>query len=194
MPSIKRTRKLVLSALYDLYLFPQSDTSIAQALTAGPLADIGKESVRDCFVYLEKKGYVALQRGASKTVTARITAFGVDIVEGATKDRGILQVSATLTGLAGRKTARRAILAYCRQFPESYNGDDEIHSEFEELGLGHIMFDQIRFHLWYLSGKNLVELKTQPLAGDVVYLARITATGIDLLDGAVTDPGVFSHG
>ena len=32
MPSVKRTRKLILTALYDLYLFPQSDRAIASAL------------------------------------------------------------------------------------------------------------------------------------------------------------------
>ena len=194
MPSVKRTRKLILTALYDLYLFPQSDRAIASALRSIEKEIASDENVKDCLIYLEKKGLVTLQKGISNKVTARISASGVDIVEGASKDRGILSANPSLTGLATRRASRRFILSYCRQFPESFNGDDEIHAEFAERGLPHILIDQLRFHLWYLSGKNVVELKTQPVAGDVVYLARITAAGIDLLDGAISDPGVASHG
>jgi hypothetical protein len=194
MSTVRRVRKLSLQVLYELYLFPQSDTAVAQALAAGPLADARREEIRDAFSYLEKKGYIALQRGRNDAVTAQITPFGIDIVEGAAIDRGILPVGVSSASLSGRRSSRRWILSFLRQFPESFSGDDEIHAEFVDQGMGPALLDRIRFDLWYLAGKQLVDLKTHPVAGDVVYVARITASGIDLLDGTYADPGVLTHG
>ncbi|MGK7346298.1 MAG: hypothetical protein ACNS63_10885 [Candidatus Nitrospinota bacterium M3_3B_026] len=193
-PSNKTTRtrhlrKRILCLLADLYLFPQSDRGIAAALKESlPGLDAGK--VRDCFAYLEKKGYVAANRSRSGAVTARITASGLDVVEGAVSDRGILPASPDLAALAGKRQIRRAILAYCRQFPDSFNADDEIHHELKEMGMAGVIIEQARLHIWYLDGKGLLEMRTSPLSGDLVFLARITAKGMDLLEGNASDPGV----
>ncbi len=146
--------------------------------------------VRRHFAYLEKKGFLQTQPGAHDTVTARIVPAGIDIAEGAVTDAGILPVRPEATGLRFKRHARRWVLAYCAQFPDVINADDEIHAEFTERGGVHLSLEQVRMAIWYLGGKGYVDMKTQPVSGDFVYLARITASGIDLVDGIAADPGV----
>lgn len=182
-------RKSLLGVIAELYLFPQTAEGMAQAL-AGQFADLDIEKVLDCFSYLEKKGYVKTGRAKGRRMTAGITAKGIDLVEGAVSDRGVLPARSDFTGLALKRSIRSGILSYCRQFPDSFNGDDEILAELKELGMGALIIEQVRYNIWYLSEKRFLELKTHPLKSDLVFLARITAQGIDLVEGAVNDPGV----
>ncbi len=189
---VKNLRKQTLAIALDLYLFPQSPRSVAQTLRR-QFPTLEEERVRDCFTYLEMKGYLKVARRRGRLLTATITADGVDLAEGAVTDKGVLPVRADLTGLSARRDTRARILAYCRQFPDSFSGDDEILAELKELGFGAVIMEQVRFHIWYLAGKGLLEMKTHPLQSDLVYLAKITAKGMDLIDGAITDPGVADH-
>lgn len=182
-------RKSLLGVIAELYLFPQADEGMAQAL-AGQFPDLDIDRVRDCFSYLEKKGYIKTSRAKGRKMTARITARGVDLVEGAVTGRGVLPARPDFTGLALKRGVRSGILSYCRQFPDSFNGDDEILAELKELGMGALIIEQVRYNIWYLSEKCFLELKTHPLKSDLVFLARITARGIDLVEGAISDPGV----
>jgi len=186
-----RTRALAIIA--DLYLFPQPDRALAGALAA-QFPGVGESTVRDCFSYLEKKGFVKTVRRKDGQVTAEITAKGIDLVEGAVTDRGVLPARADFTGLTLKRGVRAGILAYCRRFPESFNGDDEILAELKELGLGGLLIEQVRYHIWYLDAKGYVEMKTHPIHGDLVFMARITAAGVDLAEGACSDPGVRADG
>ncbi len=183
-------RKQILTVLYDLYLFPQSDRGLA-AVLKGRNSSVDIEKVKDCFTYLEKKGYVVTTgRSREGDVLASVTALGVDMVEGAIKDRGILPSDHELAGLSVKKEVRRVILAFLRLYPESFNADDEIVAELRELGMGAVFIDQVRFHIWYLSEKKLVEMKTHQMRFDIIHFARITALGMDLLEGSVSDHGV----
>ncbi|VAX17020.1 hypothetical protein MNBD_NITROSPINAE04-849 [hydrothermal vent metagenome] len=184
-------RKSLLGVIAELYLFPQTDEALAQAL-AEQFPDLDTDGARDCFSYLEKKGYVETSRAKERRMTARITAKGIDLVEGAVTDRGILSARPDFTGLALKRSVRSGILAYCRQFPDSFNGDDEILAELKELGMGALIIEQVRYSIWYLSEKSFLELKTHPLKSDLVFFARITAKGIDLVEGGISDPGVMS--
>jgi hypothetical protein len=182
-------RKSLLGVIAELYLFPQTAEGLREAL-ASQFARLDIEKVLDCFSYLEKKGYIKTGRAKGKNMSAAITAGGIDLVEGAVTDRGVLPASADFTGLSLKRSVRTGILNYCRQFPDSFNGDDEILAELKDLGMGALIIEQVRYNIWYLSEKGFVDLKTHPLRSDLVFLARITATGIDLVEGAVNDPGV----
>jgi hypothetical protein len=188
---ISRTRRLrrsVLALLSDLYLFPQTDRLIAGALR-DDTPGLTVETVRSALAYLSKKGYVDAPHSGPALV-ARITAAGVDVAEGAVVDRGILAARPSFSGLSFKRQARRWILAYCAQFPNAWNADDEIHAEFAERGGGPMTLEQVRVGVWYLAGKGYVEMRTQPVAGEIAYLSRITAEGIDLVEGVDADPGV----
>ncbi len=182
-------RKKALHLLADLYLYPQSASALASALR---LRDpyIDRQKVRDCFSYLEKKGYVSIRRAGDGKVKAIITSSGIDLVDGAVHDSGVLPARPNFTSQMTRKEIRKGVLSFLRQFPDSFNGDDEILAQLKELGLVDLMMDQVRFHIWYLSGKKLLEMKTSSLRDELVYYARITARGMDLLDGSIEDPGV----
>ncbi|VAX21096.1 hypothetical protein MNBD_NITROSPINAE02-500 [hydrothermal vent metagenome] len=182
-------RKKVLKTLADLYLYPQSGGALASALRSRhPYID--RQKVRDCFSYLEKKGYVSVSRARDGKVKAIITSKGIDLADGAVQDSGVLPARPNFTSLMTRKEIRKSVLSFLRQFPDSFNGDDEILAELKELGLVDLIMDQVRFHIWYLSGKKLLEMKTSSLRDELVYYARITARGMDLLDGGLVDPGV----
>ncbi|MBI4665357.1 MAG: hypothetical protein HY751_02980 [Nitrospinae bacterium] len=189
---IRALRRLSLQLLAGLYLFPQADRAIAGALRKR-FPDMDAKSVRDCLSYLAKKGYVSITRLGDGALSAQITPAGIDIVDGAMEDDGVLPGRADLSALTAKKSIRQALLNYCRQFPESFNGDDEMGMTLADQGMERVLIDQVRFHIWYLSGKGFLDLRSQPVNGDVVYLARITALGMDVADGIAADPGVTGH-
>lgn len=190
MTITRKLRRQVLNLLADLYLFPQSDRVLTEALR-DRAPDMDRKAVRDCFAYLEKKGYVVVNRSHAGAATARITSKGVDLIEGAATDRGVLSAtSSDRAALSVKRQIRAAVLSYLRLFPESFNGDDEIHAELVEMGMAALPLDQVRYHIWYLAGKDLLEMKTHPLHGDMIYLARITARGMDVADGGEKEDGV----
>lgn len=182
-----------MNILADLYLFPQPARAIAQGLQK-QFPGFGEEQALDCFSYLEKKGYVRTEKRKDGQRTAAVTAEGIDLVEGAVADRGVLAAAPEFSGLAIKKEIRGGALSYCRMFPDCYNGDDEILAELRDMGFRTLAMDQVRHQLWYLSLKKFVELKTRPLGRDVVFMARITGRGIDVVEGAISDPGVACDG
>lgn len=185
-------RKRILTILYDLYLFPQPEEALLYVLRKlNP--SVTEKKVRALITYLEKKNYLKTRRKDGVVNSVRITSLGVDIVEGAVKDRGILFTPIELSGLVAKNGIRKAILQFLAQYPESFNGDDEILAELYELGMRDVHLDEARFHLWYLAGKGLVDMKTHPLGGDMVYCAKITALGTDVVDGNSKDSGAFGN-
>jgi hypothetical protein len=82
---------------------------------------------------------------------------------------------------------------YCYTFRDIFNEDAEIHSEFRASGFSNLLIEEVRFHMWYLTHKKCLELKTPELAGDLVFMARITADGVDVVENSRTDAGI-SHG
>ena len=185
----RNLRKQVLAIALDLYLFPQSSRSITHGLRK-QYPTLTEERVRDCFYYLEKKGYLKTTKRKERHTTATITAQGVDLAEGAIADKGVLPARLDAAGLTVKRDIRARILAYCRAFPDSFSADDEILAELMELGFDAVLMEQIRFHIWYLAGKGMLDMRTHPLRSDLVFMARITAKGMDVIDGAITDPGV----
>ncbi len=182
-------RKRLLTVLYDLYLFPQPAGSLVYVLRElNP--SVTEKKVHALVAYLEKKNYVAIKRKDGAVNSVRITSLGADVVEGAIQDRGVLPAWTELSGLVAKKGIRKAVLMFLAQYPESFSGDDEILAELYELGMRDVHLDEARFHIWYLSGKALVEMKTHPLSGDMVYCAKITALGTDVVEGHAKDSGV----
>ncbi len=186
---VRNLRKRVLDVLAELYIFPQTSRSVTRAL-AKQIDRVDTRKVRDSFTYLEKKKYVTTVRRKDGRITAAITAQGVDLVEGAAEDRGVLPANPDKSGLNLNRDIRAGALSYCRQFPESFNGDDEILAELRELGMTSLVIDQVASQIWYLADKGYLEMKTVAMKSGVVSLARITALGMDLVDGVISDPGV----
>jgi len=182
-------RKRVLDVLAEAYIFPQTSASVAGTLSK-QVARVETRKVRDSFTYLEKKKYVTTARRKDGRITATITARGVDLVEGAVEDRGVLPANPDKSRLNLNRAIRGGALCYCRRFPESFNGDDEILAELRELGMASLVIDQVACQLWYLADKGYLEMKTVVMKTGVVSLARITAPGMDLVDGVISDPGV----
>lgn len=189
----RRARALILSALNEVYIFPQSERALLAAITELK-PDLTERDVRAGLTYLEKKGYATIHNGPDGERSARVSSDGVDLAEGAARDRGIAILKFNPRELRLKRALRHSILSYLSWFPESYSSDDEMLDEFQKsFGLTPTL-DQIRFGIWYLFGKSLIEMKTRHLFGDFIYLARITARGIDILDGTESDPGVARDG
>ena len=184
----KILRKQILQQARELYLCPQTDRSIVENLKERyPALTI--EQVRELFGYLEKKGLMELhthRSGESGTITAK----GIDALDGAITVRGVEGSPAQYTRLSYKRDLRRRILAYCYSFQEFFNEDTEILEEFRESGYSHILLEEVRFHLHYLNLKELLTLKSVSLGGDMVSMARITANGIDIVEGNGSDAGV----
>ncbi|MBI4827235.1 MAG: hypothetical protein HY804_00195 [Nitrospinae bacterium] len=182
-------RKEIVALLAQLYLFPQTVRALTAALGAR-FPGLEQDAARDALMYLEKKGYIRLAQGQGGRTTARVTPKGIDLADGAISDDAISPIRPGPAALALARQTRLLILAYCRRFPEAWNGDDEILAETSPILAGAVSLDQVRYHLWYLAGKGCLEMKTRAHLRDVVVMARITARGMDLLDGATEDPGV----
>ncbi|MBF0292016.1 MAG: hypothetical protein HQK86_07640 [Nitrospinae bacterium] len=182
-------RKQALTMLAGLYIFPQAETALVNALRPR-FPGLDAKILRDCLAYLEKKGYVTVNTADSGLRSVQITPAGVDLSDGAVSDHGVLSAQPGLTGLLVKRAIRSGVLAFCRQCPEAFNGDDEIHQDLVDQGMESLLVDQVRYHIWYLAKKGLLEMRTHPANGDMVYLARITASGMDMADGMLADPGV----
>lgn len=182
-------RKQALTMLAGLYMFPQAETALVNALRPR-FPGLDAKILRDCLAYLEKKGYVTVNTADSGLRSVQITPSGVDLSDGAVSDHGVLSGQPGLTGLLVKRAIRAGVLAFCRQCPEAFNGDDEIHQDLVDQGMESLLVDQVRYHIWYLAKKGLLEMRTHPANGDMVYLARITASGMDMADGLLADPGV----
>jgi len=185
----RSVRKSALAALAGLYMFPQQDKALAAALQKR-FPGLGVPALKDSLHYLQKKGYVAFHKAGKGPLGVRITPLGIDLVDGAVNDQGVLPTRPDFAGLMAKRAVRMGILSYCRQFPESCNGDDEIHADLVDQGMERLLADEVRFHIWYLAGKGYLEMKSHQVNNDVACFARITALGMDLADGVITDPGV----
>lgn len=182
-------RKHALAMLAGLHMFPQAETALISALLPR-FPGLDAKKMRDCLAYLEKKGYVAVNTADSGPRSAQITPAGMDVCDGAVHDHGVLPAQPGLTGLLVKRAIRAGVLAFCRQCPEAFNGDDEIHQDLIDQGMENLLIEQVRHHIWYLARKGLLELRTHPANGDLVHLVRITARGMDMTDGLLADPGV----
>ena len=183
-------RKQLLQLARELYLHPQSDAVIKASLKRN-IPGLTIEQVRETISYLAEKGLVTELKDKSRR-SASITPKGIDVVDGAIAVRGVETSGGHFARLGYKKELRRGILVYCYSFHEFFNEDTEILQEFRQSGFSNLLMEELRFHMWYLGRKSLLELKTPELEDDVLFLARITAKGMDVLDSNETDPGV-SH-
>ena len=186
----KVLRKQLLQLARELYLHPQSDAAIKASLIRN-IPGLTIEQVRETISYLAEKELVSQVKDKSR-LSASITVKGIDVIDGAVPVRGIQTSSGHFTRLGYKKELRRGILVYCYSFREFFNEDTEILQEFRQSGFSNLLMEELRFHMWYLGQKSLIELKTPEIEGGVLFLARITAKGMDVLDNNEPDPGV-SH-
>jgi hypothetical protein len=181
-------RKHILQIARELYLHPQTGRAIASNLkTRFPALSL--EHVHELFNYLAGKELVLLRENRS-ALSVQITPKGIDLLDGAITVRGVEPSSAQFTRLEYKKEVRRKILAYCNSFQEYFNEDTELLDEFRESGFSNLLIEEIRFHLWYLNQKSMLDLKTFAVGGEQVFMARITPRGIDVIECNETDPGV----
>jgi len=182
-------RKQALAMLAGLYMFPQAESALINALRPR-FPELDAKKLRDCLAYLEKKAYVTVNTTDAGLRSVQITPAGIDLSDGAVTDQGVLPSAPGLTGLIVKRAIRMGVLSFCRQCPEAFNGDDEIHQDLVDQGMESLLVDQVRYHIWYLAKKGLLEMRAHPANGDLVYLARITASGMNMSDGLIADPGV----
>jgi succinate dehydrogenase flavin-adding protein (antitoxin of CptAB toxin-antitoxin module) len=134
---------------------------------------------------------VRIRRDKSR-LSVRIEPKGIDLLDGALSVRGVEKSSSRYSRLGYKKEIRRGILVYCYSFHEFFNEDTEILQEFRQSGFSNLLIEEVRYHMWYLNKKSLLELKTPDVEDEVIFLARITARGMDVLDNNESEPGV-SH-
>ncbi len=185
-------RKHILQLARELYLHPQTDTAVSENLRA-QFHDITSESVRNHFIYLADNGLLSLTKKRN-SVSVQIRPKGIDVLDGTLSVKGVEPSNPQLARLTYKKEIRHGILMYCNTFRDIYNEDAEIHSEFRSSGFSNILIEEVRFHIWYLFNKGFLELKTPELAGDRVFMARITADGVDIIENNSTDAGVSNGG
>ena len=181
-------RKHILQLAGELYLHPQTDKAIASNLKARFPA-LTLEHVQELFNYLAAKGLVVIRENRS-ALSVQITPMGIDLLDGAIAVRGVESSSAQFAKLEYKKEIRRKILSYCNSFQEYFNEDTEIRDEFRESGFLNLLIEEIRFNLWYLNQKSMLDLKTFSVGGEQVFMARITPKGIDVIENNEADPGV----
>jgi len=184
-------RRHILQQACDLYLHPLSDTVILANLKARfPALHAGH--IRDLCGYMEQKELVSIRR-RKNGLAIQITAKGVDVLDGAVKVRGVEPPSVRYTRLENKKEIRRGILAYCYSFQDYYNEDSEILAEFRNFGFSNLLMEEVRFHIWYLNQKSLINLKTFNFGGDPVFMVRVTARGMDVVEENIAEPGVSEN-
>ena len=181
-------RKQVLQQARELYLHPQTDAAIKASLKQRYQA-LTLEEVRETFNYLADKELVALLRDKAR-LSIKITPKGIDLLDGAISVRGVEPASSRFNSLGYKKELRRGILVYCYSFHEFFNEDTEILQEFRQSGFSNILMEEVRFHIWYLEQKSLLETKRLDMHGTVIFLARITAKGMDVVDNNESDVGI----
>lgn len=187
----KVVRKHILQQASDLYLHPLADRTVVANLK-NRFPALALEHVRELSGYLEQKELIVLRKSRSG-LSLQITAKGIDVLDGAVKVRGVEPACTRFTRLEYKKDIRRGILSYCYSFQEFFNEDTEILEDFRESGFSNLLLEEIRFHIWYLSQKTLLDLKTYSLGGDQVFMARITAKGIDTAENGASEPGVSEN-
>lgn len=183
-------RRQLLQLARELYLHPQSDAAIRESLKPN-YPGLTLEQVREIFNYLADKKLVSVMRAGSR-LSIRIEPKGIDLLDGALSVRGVEKSSSRYSRLGYKKEIRRGILVYCYSFHEFFNEDTEILQEFRQSGFSNLLVEEVRYHMWYLNKKSLLELKTPDVEDEVIFLARITARGMDVLDNNESEPGV-SH-
>lgn len=181
-------RKQVLQQARELYLHPQTDAAIKASLKQRYQA-LTLEEVRETFNYLADKELVAVLRDKAR-LSIKITPKGIDLLDGAISVRGVEPASSRFNSLGYKKELRRGILVYCYSFHDFFNEDTEILQEFRQSGFSNILMEEVRFHIWYLGRKSLLETKRLDMDGTIIFLARVTAKGMDVVDNNESDVGV----
>lgn len=186
----KLLRKHVLQQARELYLHPQTDVAITESLK-NRYPDLAPEQTGEAFHYLAEKNLAKVINRKNRLLV-QITPSGIDVLDGAETLRGLEPSSSRYARLGYKKEFRRGILLYCSSFHEFFNEDTEIHAEFRQSGFSNLLIEEVRFHMWYLAEKSFLELKKVDMDGDLIFMARITARGMDIADGNDTDTGI-SH-
>lgn len=181
-------RKQILQQARELYLHPQTDAAIKASLKQRYQA-LTLEEVRETFNYLAGKELVAVLRDKAR-LSIKITPKGIDLLDGAISVRGVEPANGRFNSLGYKKELRRGILVYCYSFHDFFNEDTEILQEFRQSGFSNILMEEVRFHIWYLEQKSLLETKRLDMDGTIIFLARITAKGMDVVDNNESDVGV----
>lgn len=185
-------RKHILQLARELYLHPQTDRSVRENLM-GHFHDITADDVRGHFLYLAENGLLHLRKNRQELL-AQVTPKGIDVLDGAREVRGVERANPQLGRLSYKKEIRRGILLYCYTFRGLFNEDAEIHAEFKSTGFSNLLMEEVRFHIWYLRHKGYLELKTPDLGGDRVFMARITADGVEIIENHRADEGITHDG
>ncbi|GMT42514.1 MAG: hypothetical protein IEMM0002_0925 [bacterium] len=186
----KFLRKHILQQARELYLHPQTDAAITGNLKQR-YPGLTPEIVREAFNYLAGKKLAAIFTPKNR-LSIQITPGGIDVLDGAVTISGVEPSSSRYARLGYKKELRRVILLYCCNFHEFFNEDAEIHAEFIQSGFSNLLLEEVRFHIWYLAQKSLLELKRVDMDGDLIFMARITPQGMDVIDGSEINVGV-SH-
>ncbi len=181
----KVVRKHILQQASDLYLHPLTDRAIVANLK-NRFSALTIEHARELFDYLQQKGLVTLRKTWSAH-SIQVTTKGIDLLDGAIKVRGIEASCREFAKLEYKKEIRRGILAYCYSFQTFFNEDTEILEEFRDSGFLNLLLEEIRFHIWYLGQNELLEIKSFSLGGDQVFMARLTAKGVDVVENSSSE-------
>jgi len=189
-PELRRRILQVLSATYST---GTPDSAISDALKQVYLKPT-KDDLEAELQYLDGKRFVELDEDRERgMLVARLTASGLDVLEGAVQDVGVEPPpEGQFSTLHITRDIRRGILSIAAQ----YNGwvrDRDFKNEFINLGTyENILIETVRMHLWYLHLKGYVSLKPVEMLAGFHYYVRITSLGHDLNDRRITDPGVTS--
>ncbi len=186
----RQLRKHILQLARELYLHPQSGAAMAENLKAHA-HDADADAVTGHLLYLADCGLLSLRK-SGRQLSVQVTPKGIDVLDGALAVRGVAPGDPHLSHLPYKKELRRGILLYCYNFRDSFNEDAEIQAEFRAAGFSNLLAEEVRFHIWYLCQKGYLDLKTPHLAGDLLFMAKITADGVDVVENARKDPGI-SH-
>lgn len=73
--------------------------------------------------------------------------------------------------------------------PSTYTAEELIQRQLDKMGLP-MLLSQVRAHLFYLKDKGLVKLHETRIGREHYWTWRITAEGVDVLEGTKTVPGV----
>jgi len=183
----RKIRKQILQQASDLYLHPLPDRVIAENLKPR-FPTLTSKDIVNLATYLEKKNLITLRKSKSGQLI-QITAEGIDVLDGSLIARGVEPSNKRLTKLEYKKEIRREIISYCYSFQEFFNEDSEILEEFRKNGFANLLLEEIRFHLWYLNQKNLVDLKTFSVGGEQLFMVRLTAKGIETMENGRQENG-----
>ncbi len=181
-------RKHILQLARELYLHPHSGISMAENLKAH-FHDLNAEAVSGHFLYLADTGLLLLRKNR-QGMSVQITPKGIDVLDGAVAVRGVEPGDPQLARLSYKKELRRGILHYCYSFRDSFNEDAEMQAEFRTAGFSNLLIEEVRFHMWYLRHKDYLCLQTPSIGGDMVFMAKITPAGVDVVEQAKKDPGI----